>query len=160
MPARAAVADRRIPTRLAVLLLLPKDEIPCTTVAPITARMRGRRSWVCPLPKMSSIRYLVEAGRTRPDTRLISINTKLRVRSQRRGLTKIQIWGSSFHNRSDLSPLLEVSPCVAPPIRCACPGCIVTFCLSWHDHPDCGRRLHDDTGRPQGGTLGSPSRAT
>src|SRR6266700_1815338 len=52
---------------------------------------------------MSSIRYLGEAGKTSPATRLIAIKPNPRASSQRRGLMSIQIWGSSIQMGSDFS---------------------------------------------------------
>src|ERR1700693_4500432 len=45
----------------------------------------------------SSTRYLVEAGRIRPETRLTAIRSKPAARIPRRGLMSAQTWGRFFH---------------------------------------------------------------
>src|SRR5882757_2075588 len=50
----------------------------------------------CLLTSTPSTRNLVDAGRTRPETLLMTINRKPPASSQRRGLTSVQISGSTL----------------------------------------------------------------
>ena len=77
---------------------------PCTTVAPTTAPTSGRRSATLRPPITSSTRYLVEAGSTRPETRLTAMSRKATARSPRRGLTSAQTSGSRAFRRSGFRP--------------------------------------------------------
>ena len=52
----------------------------------------------------SSIRYLVEAGRTSPATRLTAMSRKARASSPRRGFMRAQTSGSSARSRSGFRP--------------------------------------------------------
>src|SRR5216683_1654229 len=65
-------------------------------VAPTTTPtiMGSRFNWC--LPITLSMRYFVEAGRTKPLARLIIINRKLPPRSRRRGLTSFHTSGRTF----------------------------------------------------------------
>src|SRR5215469_1667258 len=73
-----------------------KEVRPCSRVAPTTAKMMGSRNCVWRLVMTLSTRYLVEAGKTRPETRLMAINPKPTRRMPLRGLTSSQISGSAF----------------------------------------------------------------
>ena len=66
---------------------------PCSAVAPTTAPTRGRSRSSWRRPMTSSIRYLVEAGRTSPATRLIAMSTKASASSRRRGFMRAQTSG-------------------------------------------------------------------
>src|ERR1700687_1110358 len=73
-----------------------KEVSPWMMVAATTARTMGVRRWVCLLPITSSTRYLVEAGRIRPESRLMAIRPRPRISSPRRGWIKAQTSGRAF----------------------------------------------------------------
>ncbi len=79
-----------------------KEPRPCTTVAATTAPTRGSSRSIWRRPMTSSIRYLVEAGRTSPATRLTAMSRKARASSPRRGFMRAHTSGSSARSRSGL----------------------------------------------------------
>ena len=81
-----------------------KEPRPWTTVAATTAPTRGSSSSTWRRPMTSSIRYLVEAGRTRPATRLTAMSTKATARRPRRGFMRAQTSGKSARRRSGFRP--------------------------------------------------------
>src|SRR5260370_30361248 len=74
-----------------------KDVSPCSTVAARTPSTIGVSSWICRLPLTLSTRYLVEAGSTNPDRRLIAISKKPSASSPRLGFISAQTSGRFFH---------------------------------------------------------------
>src|SRR5882724_10865712 len=68
----------------------------------------------CLLTRTPSTRNLVDAGRTSPETRLMTINRKPNASSQRRGLTSVQISGSTLR-RGGLFFLTSSPPAPARP---------------------------------------------
>ncbi len=77
---------------------------PCTTVAATTAPTSGSSRSTRRPPMTSSMRYLVEAGRTRPATRLTAMSTRARASRPRRGFMRAQTSGSKARRRSGLRP--------------------------------------------------------
>src|SRR5579863_8131207 len=73
-----------------------------------------------------STKYFVEAGRTRPQTRLMAIRPKPRMRRPRRGLISAQTSGSDFHAFFFLTGFADVA-------ELGSDGIVVgrTECLSW-----------------------------
>src|SRR5690242_6697881 len=69
----------------------------------------GVRSWICRLLMTSSRKYLAEAGRTSPATRLMAISTKPSASRPRRGLIKPQTSGSDLHGDFFLPPFPVLS---------------------------------------------------
>src|SRR6516162_6582680 len=69
---------------------------PCSRVAPMTARTMGSRNCVWRLVMTLSTRYLVEAGRTKPQTRLTAIKPRPTSSTPLRGLSSSQISGRAF----------------------------------------------------------------
>jgi len=81
-----------------------KEPSPWTAVAPTTAPTRGSSSSTWRRPITSSMRYLVEAGRTRPATRLTAMSRRARARRPRRGFMRAQMSGSRARRRSGFRP--------------------------------------------------------
>src|SRR5262249_18579131 len=70
-------------------------------VAATTAASRGPSNASCFLPITSSIRNLVDAGNTSPESRLMIIRTNPAASSVRRGRTSSHISGQRSFSRSD-----------------------------------------------------------
>src|ERR1700728_1987843 len=66
----------------------------------------------CRLTRTLSTRNLVDAGRTSPETRLITINTKPNASNHLRGLMSVQISGSTLRRGGRF---FSTSPPAAPP---------------------------------------------
>ncbi len=93
-------AIRRWPA-LDTSCVMAKPVTPCMTVAARTASTKGANSDSWCLPITLSIRYLDEVGSTRPQTRLITISTKPRASTLRRGRIISRMSGHNSRRRSD-----------------------------------------------------------
>src|ERR1041385_2509600 len=67
------------------------------TVAPSTPSTIGVSRFICFLVMTLSTRYFVEAGSTRPETRLMAISPKPSASRPRRGFINAQTSGRLFH---------------------------------------------------------------
>ena len=77
---------------------------PCTRVAASTPPTRGASSSTRRAPITSSMRNLVEPGRTSPATRFVAIRTKPGARRPPRGRTRAQMSGRRSRSRSGFEP--------------------------------------------------------
>jgi hypothetical protein len=89
-----------------------KDVIAWIVVASRTTPTIKGNFPACRLTKTLSTRNLVDAGRTRPETRLMTIKTKPNASSHLRGLISVQISGSTLRRGGRF---FSTSPPAAPP---------------------------------------------